>query len=179
MFLLSVFDSFPPFRSCSMESTAVAAPAAPASSALVTSTPSTAAPALSAVCPRRILCFRLLTVLSFHCRFSHLCKQQEEADLKKQCNEAYKLMWRPAEEDKRQAFEILRKVVDRGYGFAQQLADGNGEPPQCWLAYCYEEGIGVPKNLSEALRLYSEGATQGEKFSSVAVGFLPYFLIAS
>jgi TPR repeat protein len=119
----------------------------------------------------------LLTVLSFHYRFSRLCKQQEKdlEDLKKQCDEARNLMWRTAEEDKRQAFEILRQVVDRGYGLAQQLADGNGEPPQCWLACCYELGIGVPEDLNEALRLHSEGASQGEKFSIVNVGFLLYF----
>ena len=71
------------------------------------------------------------------------------------------------EADVKKAVEMLNGLVAKGFWDAQ-----------CWLAYCYEEGIGVPKDETEALRLYRLAAVQRtSRYISDAVGSSPLHLV--
>jgi TPR repeat protein len=39
------------------------------------------------------------------------------------------------------------------------------------IGYCYEEGIGVPKDISEAIYWYTLAAEQGNAFAQNALGY--------
>jgi TPR repeat protein len=67
----------------------------------------------------------------------------------------------------KKAVDMLRPLVNQGFWLAQ-----------LWLGYCYEHGKGVPKDETEALRLYRLADVQRtSRYISDAVGSSPLHLV--
>ena len=62
--------------------------------------------------------------------------------------------------DKRKAFELV----------AQAITNGCRGEAETFLGWCYEEGQGVEKSISEAVRLYQAAADKGEPWAQTNLG---------
>lgn len=62
----------------------------------------------------------------------------------------------------------------KAFALLQECANINNLNAICWLAKCYADGIGVPRDGNEALRLFTKAAYMNSSYAACALGHFYY-----